>query len=169
MHYCEQIQTFAELAIAIAGFAGIAFVLGKSSSSEIADFRVTNLLALSIVTMISCCLSLVLGTSMESDILFGRASAAILLVLVGSLTSFYSFPRYFSLKIPNRSRLARIISRIAFPMLVGNLVLCLVNTLVGLGRYSASAYLFALAVMLIACAIQFMALIVDREEAGIPD
>ena len=105
----EQIQTLSELSIAMAGFAGVVFVLDRSANSTVAVFRVTNLLALSFLTMAVCLIHSVLANTYESA-LSNRLSSGVLAVLIGTTLATYSLPNYFLLTIPNRSPTAKLIA-----------------------------------------------------------
>lgn len=158
----EQIQTLSELSIAMAGFAGVVFVLDRSTHSVVAVFRVTNLLVLSFLTMAICLVHSVIANTYEPA-LSNRLSSGVLAVLVGGILATFSLPNYFRLAIPNRSQTAKLIAILGPPMTVCSPVLALINAFGVFSQYSGSVLLLCLVLMLFSCALQFIAAIVDRD------
>ena len=158
----DQVQTIAELAIAMAGFAGVVFVLDRGSESEVRVFRVTNLLALSFATMLTCVLHLVFATTFGHD-LSNKITSGVLFVSIGVLLGFFSLPNYFRLRIPSRSRAAKLIAMVGPPITFTAPIVAGLNAFNLFPDHTGTALLLCLAFMMFSCAMQFIAAIVDRD------
>jgi len=96
-----------------------------------------------------------------------RLSSGLMFILFGVLLSTYSFPRYFKIGFATRSDFGKIIGMIIVPIIVINLAIQLINSLGYFGSSSAGVFYYGLLVMLMAAAVQFMTIILDREVLGI--
>lgn len=157
----DALQTLAELAVAIAGFAGVAFMVGaQDQASDVRTWRVVNLLTVSFTVVIAAMAPLGLETLDVAPAHHARIGCGVLGML-GVLMLANVFQRYRRLDELDRTRIGRNAMGAATPLTL-LLVLALLAAALGLlSPLERAIHYYGLLFFLVLAALQFIVSIVD--------
>ena len=149
----DELQTIAEIAVAIAGFAGLVFIL-RDLSDDSTRSRVLNLLRQSFITIIIALVPAGFVPLGIPDELHAQLASGVFVLLVSINLAFY-LPEYFRLKI-HQTSVGRSLSIWAMPLMLGNLALQLVNAVGLISEYSVAVFYYGMLILLFLCGVQFV-------------